>query len=81
MVTVHIKELLSLSLKVREWLKRLGIVTTHLDRIDIDHEIERQTGNACDTAIAQNRISESEFLAIVERVKGKRRKVEQPLVA
>jgi hypothetical protein len=68
-----------LSIKVREWLRRLGIETTHEEREEIDREIERKTGRYCDVGIAV--LSESEFRSIVEAVKRKRRKVAvEPLV-
>jgi hypothetical protein len=68
-----------LSIKVREWLRRLGIETTHEEREEIDREIERKTGRYCDVGIAV--LSESEFRSIVESVKRKRRKVAvEPLV-
>jgi hypothetical protein len=68
-----------MSIKVREWLRRLGIETTHEEREEIDREIERKTGRYCDVGIAV--LSESEFRSIVESVKRKRRKVAvEPLV-
>jgi len=72
-------EAVSLSIKVKEWLRRLGIETTHEEREEIDREIERKTGRYCDIGIAV--LSEPEFRAIVESVKRKRRKaVAEPLV-
>ncbi|MCJ7456692.1 hypothetical protein MUP07_08125 [Candidatus Bathyarchaeota archaeon] len=68
-----------MSIKVREWLRRLGIETTHEEREELDREIERKTGRYCDVGIAV--LSESEFRSIVESVKRKRRKVAvEPLV-
>jgi len=69
-----------MSIKVREWLRKLGIQTTHEEREDIDREIELRTGRYCDSGVEL--LSEAEFLAIVERVrrKGKKAPVE-PLVA
>ena len=68
-----------MSIKVREWLRRLGIEATHEEREEIDREIERKTGRYCDVGIAV--LSESEFRSIVESVKRKRRKVAvEPLV-
>ena len=68
-----------MSIKVREWLRRLGIETTHEEREEIDREIERKTGRYCDVGITV--LSESEFRSIVESVKRKRRKVAvEPLV-
>jgi len=69
-----------MSIKVKEWLRRLGIDTTHEERQEIDREIERRTGQYCDKAVEL--LSEAEFLAIVESVKRRRRKVAvEPLVA
>jgi len=69
-----------MSIKVREWLRRLGIDTTHEEREEIDREIERRTGQYCDKAVEL--LSEAEFLAIVESVRRRRRKaVVEPLVA
>jgi len=68
-----------MSIKVREWLRRLGIETTHEEREELDREIKRKTGRYCDVGIAV--LSESEFRSIVESVKRKRRKVAvEPLV-
>jgi len=69
-----------MSIKVREWLRRLGIETTHEEREQIDREIEQRTGRYCDSGVEL--LNEEEFLAIVERVrrKGKKAPVE-PLVA
>ncbi|MGB9023747.1 MAG: hypothetical protein WCC94_09990 [Candidatus Bathyarchaeia archaeon] len=68
-----------MSIKVRQWLRRLGIETTHEEREELDREIERKTGRYCDVGIAA--LSESEFRSIVESVKRKRRKVAvEPLV-
>ena len=68
-----------MSIRVREWLRRLGIETTHEEREELDREIERKTGRYCDVGIAV--LSESEFRSIVESVKRKRRKVAvEPLV-
>jgi hypothetical protein len=69
-----------LSIKVREWLRRLNIGTTHEEREEIDREIEQRTGRYCDSGIEL--LSEAEFLAIVESVKRKRKRaVAEPLVA
>ncbi len=43
-------ELTEMSIKVKEWLRRLGIDTTHEEREEIDREIERQ-----DTTILRQR--------------------------
>jgi len=61
-----------MSIKVREWLRRLGIETTHEERQDIDREIERRTGRYCDSGV--DLLSEAEFLAIVESVRRKRKR-------
>ena len=69
-----------MSIKVKEWLRRLGIDTTHEEREEIDREIERRTGQYCDKGVEL--LTEAEFLAIVDSVKRKRRKqVAEPLVA
>lgn len=69
-----------MSIKVREWLRRLGIETTHEDREEIDREIERRTGRYCDNGVAL--LTEAEFLAIVNSVRRRRRKATvEPLVA
>ena len=68
-----------MSIKVKEWLRRLGIDTTHEEREEIDREIERRTGQYCDKGVEL--VTEAEFLAIVDSVKRKRRKqVAEPLV-
>jgi hypothetical protein len=41
-----------MSIKVREWLRKLGIETIHQERQEIDREIERRTGRYCDDGIA-----------------------------
>ena len=61
-----------MSIKVREWLRRLGIETTHEERQDIDREIERRTGRYCDSGVEL--LSEAEFLAIVKSIRRKRKK-------
>jgi hypothetical protein len=69
-----------MSIKVKEWLRRLGIDTTHEEREEIDHEIERRTGQYCDKGVEL--LAEAEFLAIVDSVKRKRRKqVPEPMIA
>jgi len=68
-----------MSIKVREWLRRLGIETTHEEREEIDREIEQRTGRYCDKGIEL--FSEAEFLAIVNSVRRKLRKpTVEPLV-
>jgi hypothetical protein len=69
-----------MSIKVKEWLRRLGIDTTHEQREEIDHEIERRMGQYCDKGVEL--LTEAEFLAIVDSVKRKRRKqVADPMIA
>lgn len=69
-----------MSIKVREWLRRLGIEATHEEREEIDREIERRTGRYCDLGIEL--LSEAEFLSVVESVRRKRKKASvEPLVA
>jgi hypothetical protein len=69
-----------MSIKVREWLRRLGIETTQEEREEIDREIERRTGRYCDSGVEL--LSEVEFLSIVETVRRKRKKATvEPLVA
>jgi hypothetical protein len=68
-----------MSIKVREWLRTLGIETTHEEREEIDREIEKRTGRYCDKGIEL--LSEAEFLAIVNSVRRKPRKpTVEPLV-
>ena len=69
-----------MSIKVKEWLRRLGIDTTHEEREEIDREIERRTGQYCDKGVEL--FTEAEFLAIVDLAKRKRRKqVAEPMIA
>ena len=69
-----------MSIKVKEWLRRLGIDTTHEEREEIDREIERRTGKYCDKGVEL--LTEAEFLAIVDLAKRKRRKqVPEPMIA
>ena len=69
-----------MSIKVKEWLRRLGIDTTHEEREEIDREIERKTGQYCDKGVEL--LSEAEFLAIVDWVRRRRKKqAVEPLVA
>ena len=69
-----------MSIKVREWLRRLGIDTTHEEREEIDREIERKTGQYCDKGVEL--LSEAEFLTIVNWVRRRRKKqAVEPLVA
>lgn len=70
------------SYKIRDWLKRLGLLeqTTHEDRIAIDQEIERRTGVNCDKAVEQHKIDEQTFKEIVAMILKKKRKQEMPIV-
>ena len=66
--------------KVKEWLRKLGIDTTHEQREEIDHEIERRTGQYCDKGVEL--LGEAEFLAIVDSARRRRKKqTAEPLVA
>jgi hypothetical protein len=69
-----------MSIKVKEWLRRLGIDTTHEERLEIDREIEHRTGQYCDEGIGL--LSEAEFLSIVASARRKSKKVSaEPLIA
>ena len=74
-----------MSVKVREWLKRMGLLhlTTHDDRVAIDKEIESRTGIYCDDAVDKGLISKSEFEKIARSIldRKKKRKETAPLVA
>ena len=61
---------------MREWLRRLALYerTTHVDRVEIDKEIERRTGVNCDEALARGLISEEEFRKIVLEILKRRKK-------
>ncbi len=61
-----------MSVKVKEWLKRLGIEVGHEERIEIDREIEVLTGKPCDEGI--DWLSEQEFLYIVEKIRRRKEK-------
>ena len=64
-----------MSIKVKEWLKRLGIETTHEERADIDREIEFITGRSCDEGVSK--LTEQQFLNIVGKVKRQKRRADQ----
>ena len=74
-----------MSVRVREWLKRMGLLhlTTHDDRVAIDKEIELRTGIYCDDAIERELISKDEFEKIVRSIldRKKKRKETAPMVA
>ena len=63
-----------MSRKVREWLLRLRITTTHEERTEIDREIERRKGVHCDDAVEKGMVSEEEFLEIVNLIKKRKKK-------
>lgn len=60
---------------VHEWLQRLNLYEQikHEDRVAIDNEIETREGVNCDDAIANGRVSENEFLEIVNLILRRRR--------
>ena len=75
-----------MSIKVRLWLKALGLyeLTTHEDRLEIDEEIKRRTGVYCDAAVDNRLVSEEEFREIVNAIlrrKKKRKQKESEIVA
>lgn len=61
-----------MSIKVKEWLKRLGIETTHEDRLEIDRAIESMTGMPCDEAVGI--LTEQQFMDLVNGIKRKKGK-------
>ena len=63
-----------MSRKVKEWLKRLQIETTHEERIEIDREIERRKNINCDDAVEKGLVSKAEFLEIVNLIKSRKKK-------
>jgi len=64
-----------MSIKVREWLKALGLYgqTAHEDRLEIDKEVENRTGVDCDYAIERKMIDKEEFKRIVMLVLHRRK--------
>jgi len=69
-----------MSIRVREWLKLMGLfhLTAHEDRVEIDREIERRTGVYCDDAIDSGLISKHEFEEIVYAIlKRRKKKIEE----
>jgi len=68
-----------MSIKVRLWLKALGLygLTTHEDRLDIDREIKRRKGVYCDDAVDKGLVSEEEFREIVNAILRRRKKRKQ----
>jgi len=63
-----------MSKKVRERLKELGILnqTTHEDRLEIDREVERETGLDCDEGM--EKMTRGDFVELVARVLRRRGK-------
>jgi hypothetical protein len=68
-----------MSVKVKEWLRLLGVGTTHEERLDIDREIEFVTGLPCDEGVSQ--LTEQQFLAIVDKAKRKRNNERSTILA
>jgi hypothetical protein len=68
-----------MSNRIREMLKRLKLLeqTTHEQRLEIDREIERITGEDCDRAIERKLIDEETFKAIVSYILSKKKKKAQ----
>ena len=60
-----------MSIKVKEWLERFGIETTHEERFEIDREIEFITRRLCDEGISQ--LTKEQFIEIVNKVKKRKR--------
>jgi hypothetical protein len=71
-----------MSIKVRLWLKALGLywLTTHEDRIEIDKEINNRTGVYCDKAIEKRLVSEKEFKEIVNAILKRKKKRKESIV-
>ena len=67
--------MLNLSRLVREWLRRFNLYeqTNHEDRLEIDNEIEARKGVNCDEAMVDGKVSDSEFLEIVNLILRRRR--------
>ncbi len=70
-----------MSIKVKEWLKQLGIETTHEERVEIDREIEILTRRPCDEGVSE--LSERKFLEIVDKVRRRKKKADErtPILA
>jgi len=70
-----------MSIKVRLWLKALGLygLTTHEDRLEIDSEIERRTGVYCDDAVERGLLSEDEFREIVDAILRRKKRKQKEL--
>lgn len=52
---------------VKERLKILGIMTTHEERVELDKEIESETGQFCDAGV--NNLSDNKFRKLLDRVR------------
>jgi len=63
-----------MSKKVRERLKELGILdqTTHEDRLEIDREVERETGLGYNEGM--EKMARSDFVELVARILRRRGK-------
>ncbi len=70
-----------MSNRIREMLKRIGLLdqTTHEERLEIDREIERITGEDCDRAIERKLIDEPTFKKIVEYILLSKKKKKIPI--
>jgi len=71
-----------MSIKVREWLKALGLYgqTTHEDRLEIDKEVESRTGVDCDYAIERKMVDKEEFKRIVMLVLHRRKQASEKVL-
>ena len=61
-----------MSIRVKQRLDTLRILTTHEDRVEIDKEIERITNVYCDKGI--DKISDAALREIAEGIKRKKKK-------
>jgi len=70
-----------MSKAVRALLEELDLLhlTTHEDRVEIDREIERRTGEHCDEGVRE--LTKAEFVELVKQVIERRRKKREELVA
>lgn len=67
------------SIKVKEWLRRLGIDASHDERVEIDREIERRTGKYCDDGIVE--LTEQQFMGLVSEVKQRKKRGRPEILA
>jgi len=70
-----------MSKKVREVLKMLGLFdqTTHEDRLEIDREVERETGLPCDEGVMK--MTKGDCVVLVAKVLRRRgKRLQIPLV-